>query len=150
MAVRDRVRRRRFNGAAGDAVVTLMVTADRIERAFEAVLQRHGITGDQYKLLHILRGAHPKGRARSEVARQCIRRSPDLTRMLDRLARAGLVARVGDPDDHRRSVARITKAGLALLARIDPELRAEARRLTRPLGKTQLRQLARLCDTLGT
>lgn len=139
-----------MRSAADDTVVTFMATADRIERAFETVAQRHGITGDQHKVLRILRDAHPGGHARGDVARQCIRRAPDLTRMLDRLAQRGLVARVRDPADRRRSVARITKAGLALLARIDPDLRAEARRLTRPLGPSQRRQLARLCHALGT
>jgi len=130
MSVRDRVQQRRFPNAASAAAVSLMVATDHFEQAFEAVCARHGVTGDQYNVLRILRGAHPRGHPRGEVARRCIHRSPDVTRMLDRLAREGLVARARDPQDHRLSVATITKAGLALLARIDPELEAEVRRLS--------------------
>lgn len=148
MPVRERVQQRRFRSAAEAAVVSLMVAADHLEQAFEAVYARHGVTREQYNVLRILRRAHPRGHPRGEVARRCIHRSPDVTRMLDRLARRGLVGRARDPEDRRCSVATITQAGLALLARIDPELDAETRRVTAPLAKAQLRRLARLSDAL--
>ena len=44
--------------------------------------------------------------------------------MLDRLVRLGLAKRSRDPEDHRCSLATITKPGLALLARLDPEIAA--------------------------
>jgi len=40
-------------------------------------------------------------------------------------------------------------AGLATLARVDPEIAAAARRLTKPLSSSQLHQLARLTETLA-
>ena len=45
-------------------------------------------------------------------------------------------------------MARITKAGLKLLATIDPELSELTQSVTRPLSQAQLRQLARLCNAL--
>jgi DNA-binding MarR family transcriptional regulator len=68
--------------------------------------------------------------------------------MLDRLARQGFVTRDRDSDDARLSVAKITKSGLALLERIDPELEALEARMTSRLSPSQLRRLARLCDAL--
>jgi DNA-binding MarR family transcriptional regulator len=129
-------------------MVSLMVAADHFEQACEAVFARHGITGDQYNVLRILRGVHPGGHPRHEIARRMVHRSPDVTRMLDRLGRQGLVARERAAEDQRLSIATITKAGLALLARIDPELEVVMDVVTAPLNESQLRQLARLCDTL--
>ncbi|MGH7427590.1 MAG: MarR family winged helix-turn-helix transcriptional regulator [Candidatus Methylomirabilaceae bacterium] len=148
MAVRVRVHQRRLAGPAEAAAVSLMIAADHLQQAFGAVCARHGITGDQYNVLRILRGAHPRGHPRGEVARRCVHRSPDVTRMLDRLVSQGLATRVRDPQDRRCSVATITKAGLALLGRIDPEIAAETRRLTKSLTGPQLEQLARLTDAL--
>ena len=101
MPMRKRAHQRRFTGAVSEAVVSVMVAADHLEQAFEAVCERHGITGDQYSLLRILRDVHPRGQARREVAQGCIRRSPDITRMLDRLERQGLVTRARAPEDRR-------------------------------------------------
>lgn len=149
MSIRDRIQqRRKFPSLVDEAVVSLAVAADHLGQATEAVCQRHGITGDQYNVLRILRGVHPGGHPRCEVARRMIHRSPDVTRMLDRLCRQGLVARARNPEDLRESVAAITPAGLALLERVDPELRRVQGELTAPLTPTQLRRLSRLCDAL--
>jgi DNA-binding MarR family transcriptional regulator len=91
---------------------------------------------------------YPGGHPRNEVARRMIHRAPDVTRMLDRLVRRGVVARVRNADDRRESIATITKAGLALLDRIDPEVLAVQKAVTAALPEPKLRQLVRLCDAL--
>ena len=148
MGVRERLQQRRFQSVAQEALLSLIVAAEQIEQRSSAVLERHGLTTDQYNVLRILRGVHPGGHPRCEVARRMIHRAPDVTRMLDRLERQGLIGRGRDPDDRRMSVATITKAGLAMLERIDPELETMQSEMTAPLGEAQLRQLARLCDAL--
>jgi DNA-binding MarR family transcriptional regulator len=100
-------------------------------------------------VLRILSDAPPPGFARGEVAARCMHRSPDMTRMLDRLVRQGLAKRRLDPDDRRCSVATLTKAGITLLNRVDPEVAAAAQRLTKSLSGAQLQQLTRLTETLA-
>jgi DNA-binding MarR family transcriptional regulator len=133
---------------ADEAVISLMVAADHLDQVAEAVCQRHGLTGDQYNVLRILRGVHPEGHPRCEIARRMIHRSPDVTRMLDRLCRQGIVSRARNPDDRRESFATITRAGLALLVRVDPYLQRAQAELTSPLRVAELRRLSRLCDAL--
>jgi DNA-binding MarR family transcriptional regulator len=148
MPIRERLQQRRFHSIADEAVVSLMVAADHIDQAVAPVWEHHGITADQYNVLRILRGVYPRGHPRNEVARRMIHRAPDVTRMLDRLVRRGLVARLRNVDDRRESVATITKAGLALLGRIDPEVLAVQKAITAALTEAKLRQLVRLCDAL--
>jgi DNA-binding MarR family transcriptional regulator len=149
MPVRDRVALSRdFANAVTEAWVSLIVAADRAVQRAEAVCARHGITEGQYNVLRILRGVHPRGHPRSEITRRLLRRAPDVTRLLDRLERKGLVERSRSSGDRRLSVARITSAGLALLERIDPELEREMAQVMAPLSEAQLRTLARLCDAL--
>jgi len=144
----QRLQQRRFGTLADEAVVSLMVAADHFDQAIAPTWERHGITGDQYNVLRILRGVYPGGHPRNEVARRMIHRAPDVTRMLDRLVRQGLVARVRNPEDRRESIATITKAGLAKLERIDPDVHATQRALTASLSERDLTQLVRLCDAL--
>jgi DNA-binding MarR family transcriptional regulator len=148
MAIRERIQQRRFHSLAAEAVISLLVAADHLDQTVAPVWVQHGITADQYNVLRILRGVHPDGHPRNEVARRMIRRAPDVTRMLDRLVRQGLVRRRRNPADRRESIATITDAGLALLARIDPEVHALQTTLTRVLSERELRELVRLCDAL--
>jgi DNA-binding MarR family transcriptional regulator len=148
MPIRERLQQRRFHTLADEAVVSLMVAAEHFDQAIAPVWERHGVTGDQYNVLRILRGVYPGGHPRNEVARRMIHRAPDVTRMLDRLVRQGLVARIRNPDDRRESIATITKAGLAALERIDPEVHATQTAVTSSLSGPDLKQPARLCDAL--
>jgi DNA-binding MarR family transcriptional regulator len=148
MPIRERLQQRRFQTLADEAVVSLMVAAEHFDQAIAPIWERHGITADQYNVLRILRGVYPAGHPRNEVARRMIHRAPDVTRMLDRLVRQGLVARVRNPDDRRESIATITKAGLALLDRIDPDVLATQTAVTASLSERDLTQLVRLCDAL--
>src|SRR5262245_51955380 len=150
MAVRthmDRSMPRRIVGAE-DAVLSVLSAADRLQQAFAEICERHGLTPDQYGVLRILREAHPTGQPRGEVMKRCIHRAPDMTRMLDRLVRQGLARRMRAPADRRCSVATITKAGLALLARMQPAIDAEMQRRTQSLTRPQLQQLAQLTEAL--
>jgi len=149
MAVRQRVKQRRFTTPAEAAALGVLMAADHLQQSFAEICERHGLTTDQYGVLRILRDAPPGGYARGEVAARCIHRSPDTTRMIDRLERQGLAKRALDPADRRCSVATITRAGRALLQRVNPEIAAAARRLTKSLSGAQLQQLTRLTDALA-
>src|SRR5438552_10703940 len=144
MPVRERVQQRRFPSLAAEAVVSLVVAAEHFTQQADTLCARHGITGDQMNVLRILRGAHPQGHPRYEVGRRLLRRSPDVTRLLDRLECQGLVERERSGDDGRLSAARLTKAGLKLLATLDPQLNELRRSVTRPPSPAQLRRLPRL------
>jgi DNA-binding MarR family transcriptional regulator len=150
MSIRSRIEQRAFSGDADETVISVMVAADHLDQRLAPVIAAHGLTTDQYNVLRILRGVHPEGHPRHEIARRMIHRAPDVTRMLDRLVKRKLITRVRDPRDARLSVARITPGGLALLKRIDPEVEAAQEKATAMLTTAERRELARLCDRLVT
>jgi DNA-binding MarR family transcriptional regulator len=148
MSIRGRIEQRAFSGTADEAVVSVLVAANHLDQRLATVITVHGITTDQYNVLRILRGVHPEGHPRHEIARRMIHPAPDVTRMLDRLVRRKLITRVRDPRDGRLSVARITPAGLALLKRIDPEVEEVQQNATAMLTAAERKELVRLCERL--
>jgi len=149
MALKDDIKKKRpFEHPEEEAFLNLVRTTTLLVADFERLFKEHALSEPQYNVLRILRGVYPSGHPRGEIARRMIHRSPDVTRMLDRLVRQGLVARSRNPEDRRESIATITRAGLALLERLDPELHQAFRALTSALSETELRRLARLCDAL--
>lgn len=131
---------------AGDALVALMVAAGALVRDLDAACQQHDLTHDQYNVLRILRGVYPGGHPRGEVSARLISRAPDVTRMLDRLVKKGLVERGWDPANRRLSVATITAKGLALLSEVDQSIGQEHARYTAALSEDDLSTLRRLCQ----
>lgn len=131
-------------GAAEEAAyLELLRTTDRLSRGLAEVFKTAGLSLTQYNVLRILRGALG-GLPCGEIAGRMITRDPDITRLLDRLARRGLIARRREPADRRTVITRITARGLALLAQLDEPVRAAHRRQLGHLGPPRLRALAAL------
>lgn len=134
---------------AVDAMVALMRASARLMRRLEDVCGEHGITHDQYNVLRILRGAHPTGHPRYEVAERLISRAPDVTRLLDRLEGEGLVERYRSEEDRRLSISRITDRGMDLLRQMDPRVHELHDGFSGGLNREELVKLSELCGRLG-
>jgi DNA-binding MarR family transcriptional regulator len=130
-----------------EAVVALQRTADQLEWEFSTMLKPHGLSPTQYNALRILRGAGSAGWACSEIAERMINRDPDVTRLLDRLERRGLVVRSREGKDRRVIIARITPAGATLLKSLDRPIEDLNRSLLGHLGEKGLRMLIKLLET---
>src|SRR5580658_8882768 len=99
--------------------VRLMRAADALSRGAEALLKPHGLSGTQYNILRILRGAGENGLACREIGCRLISRDPDITRLLDRMESRGWIARAREAEDRRVVKTRITAEGLRLLSELD-------------------------------
>lgn len=140
-----RLKQSRFASAQQEAVLSLAVAASAINDLVDVVCEKHGLTRSQYNVLRILRGVHPEGHSRCEVARRMVERAPDVTRLVDRLQSRGLVRRTRGGDDQRQAIARITPKGLKLLATIQPELDAITEARMNNLTEEECHELSRLC-----
>lgn len=137
---------RPFASPAQEATVSLLRTADVVNRLVDRVIERHGITGQQYNVLRILRGAGEKGLPTLEIAERMIEQTPGITRLVDRLEAKKLVTRERCPTDRRQVYCRISAAGLALLAKLDEPVRDGADRALHQLSKKEIAQLLELLD----
>lgn len=137
--------RKPFAGPEHEAAVSIMRTAALLDHSAAEVLKPFGLTPTQFNALRILRGAGEAGLCRNEVRDRLVAPVADATRLLDRLADAGLVVRSREGDDRRYVTARITPAGLELLTRVDVAVERFQLRVLSALGAPALRTLI---DTL--
>jgi DNA-binding MarR family transcriptional regulator len=125
------------------AFLDLLRTADMLSRGLVQVLRTEALSSTQYNVLRILRGT-PEGLPCGEVASRMITRDPDVTRLLDRLEKRGLISRSRETTDRRTVMARITREGLKVLARLDEPVQVAHRRQLGHLGRERLRALSEL------
>ncbi len=125
--------------------IALAITTDQLARRLEPVLKAAEISPTQYNVLRILRGA-PEGLTCSQVGNRMITRDPDITRLMDRLEKRGLVSRCRNSKDRRMILTRITEAGLALLTQLDGPVLETHRLLLGHLSPEKLRMLKSLLE----
>jgi DNA-binding MarR family transcriptional regulator len=147
-ALRRRIQQEHFESPLHEAILNLLVAADYVRDRTERSCAEVGITASQYNVLRILRGAHPEGHPRCEIARRMVERAPDVTRLIDRLEKQGLVERDRTARDRRLSISRITPAGLALLAEMDPKMRQSQEHFAERLSPADRAELSRICEAI--
>ena len=125
----------------------LVRTADLLSRPVAQLFKDRDLSMTQYNVLRILRGSSD-GLTCGEIANRMITRDPDITRLLDRLEKRGLISRGREERDRRVVLTRITADGLELLAGLDQPVRDTHRRLLGHVGAENLatlRELLQLC-----
>jgi len=135
-----------FRSREQEAYLSLLRTADALQSQVEAKLKEFGLTGTQYNALRILRGAGPKGLPCSEIGERMITRDPDITRLLNRLEKRGLVRRARAKADRRVIYGKITAAGLKLLSLMDEPVETHGREMLKHVGQEKLAQLIKLLE----
>lgn len=125
------------------AFINLLRTTDMLSRHLTQMLKHEDLSQTQYNVLRILRGA-PDGLACSEIGNRMITRDPDITRLLDRLEKRGLISRCREMKDRRMVLTRITPAGLELVGRLDKPVQDVHRKQLGHLGRERLQSLTEL------
>ncbi|HTR64384.1 MAG TPA: MarR family transcriptional regulator [Terriglobales bacterium] len=133
-----------FGSLEEEAFLALQRTADQLNWQVAEMLKPYGLSPTQYNALRILRGAAENGLACSEIGERMINRDPDITRLLDRLERRGLVRRTRGRQDRRVIIAHITAAGSKLLKDLDGPVVEFQQRLLGGMGEQKLKSLVRL------
>ena len=141
-----RLMQTRFEGPHHEALLAILLAHASIESMIDEAFEGSGLTSAQYNVLRILNGVHPNAHSRGDIARRMVRRAPDLTRMLDRLVKMGLVEREKGEQDHRQSLARISSKGRALVEEMHPRTTHVIQLLSHRMTADEARTLADLLE----
>ena len=108
-----------FASAQEELYLSLACTMVRLRREVVELLKVHEMSEGQYNVLHVLRGHEPKPLSCTDIGERLVTADSDVTRLLDRLERAGLVQRTRGMPDRRIVWAAITPEGMKLLEMLD-------------------------------
>ena len=137
-----------FGTLAEEAFLNVHRTAGILEQRVVELLKPHGLSPTQYNVLRILRGAGECGAACKDIGARMVTPDPDVTRLIDRLEKRGLVTRGRSATDRRRVPVQITDEGLALLAELDAPVLQSCADTMAPLKPAELQTLIELLERL--
>ena len=139
---------RPFPSRHQECLIGLLRTSDLVRRFLSGVVERFGVTGQQYNVLRILRGSGPRGLPTLEIGERMVERAPGITRLLDRLEVKELVSRARCPDDRRVVFCSITPRGLSLLREMDTPILDADRQSLGGIEARDATKLIRLLDAI--
>ena len=129
-----------------EASLNIVRTADVLIAKVMDVLKPYGLSATQYNVLRILRGAGAAGATCKDVASRMLTRDPDITRLMDRLEKRGLLTRDRAKEDRRFVTTRLTGAGLEMVDELDGPVERLHRKQMKHMEAGQLRRLVGLLE----
>ena len=144
----DLIKQDQFESPAHEAMLNVMVTYPWLMGELAAAMDAFDLTPAQFNVLRILRGCHPEPATCSYIGERLLDRTPDVTRLLNRLQRAGLIDRRRAAHDRRVVEVAITDEGLKRLKKADTPVNDATHRLTASLTEDEHRTLSALLEKL--
>lgn len=127
------------------AMLNILYTANWISSHQNEFFKQFGLSPQQYNILRILRGAKQPIKVQT-IKERMVERAPNLTRLTDKLCDKNLIERIPFEGDRRVVLIGITKQGLELLEKIDPQ--SPQLNLLKNLNEEEANQLSDLLDKM--
>ena len=126
------------------ASLNVKYTANYLNQISEKFFSKYGISSQQYNVLRILRGAKKPIKV-SDIKSRMVEKTPNTTRLMDKLCAKTLIERTRSEDDRRTVYSQITQNGLNLLAELD---QLDAKTPLDHLSEAEVKDLNRLLDKI--
>ena len=113
-----------------------------LEALQEECLEPYGISFGDYSVLRVLRSCGPPHRlSPKNLADTVVRTTGGMTKIIDRLQRAGLVERLPDPDDRRALLVGLTRKGIRISDKASDAYTTGRERILRQLSQTEIDEI---------
>ncbi len=128
-------------------MINLLFTYGWVIEKIKNFVSQEDITHQQFNILRILRGAHPKPLSTLQIRDRMLDKMSDTSRIVDRLVLKELVEKRTSLQDKRLVDVTITEKGRALLARLD-HASVELDAVMKNISEEEAEQLSSLLDKL--
>jgi DNA-binding MarR family transcriptional regulator len=125
----------------------ILLTSRWLEDNANETFKPLGITPQQYNVLQILRDKHPQSCTATYLKETMAEKNPDLTRLIDRLVKKGMVTRKVCSNNRRKIDIGITPKGLSMLTVVEPLVNEQFKILNK-ISSDEAGELCRILDKL--
>ena len=147
MALEQDIRQEKFDNEFHKTAINILYTSSWLYNLNALRLKPFGITPEQFNVLRILRGSHPKPLMLADITCRMIDKNSNATRLVEKLRQKDFVQRTVCEGNRRQVDIKITPRGLKLLESIDKESSGWTASL-KNISKAEAHELNRILDKL--
>ena len=147
MALEQDIRQEKFENEFHKTALNILFTSSWLYNLNALRLKPFGITPEQFNVLRILRGSHPKALMLADITCRMIDKNSNATRLVEKLRQKGFLERTVCEGNRRQVDIKITSRGLKLLESIDKESSGWTATL-KNISKAEAQDLNKILDKL--
>ncbi len=140
--------RKGFENPAHEALLSIYYSAARIRKKAGDFFRTYDLTDVQYNVLSLLKhqSGDTGGLTQVELSRMMLVNRANITTLIDRMEKAGLVARKPVPDDRRYNVIALTQHGLDMYQKVTGTYRKKVNEIMGVLEADELEALRSILE----
>jgi DNA-binding MarR family transcriptional regulator len=147
MKLEQAIQQEKFHNEHQKATINILYTGSWLYNINATFLKRYDITPEQFNVLRILRGSHPKSMRLADITARMIDKNSNCTRLVEKLRQKGLVSREICPNNRRQVDIFIKEKGQQVLKKIDSDA-PEWARVMEKITKAEAKEVNRILDKL--
>jgi DNA-binding MarR family transcriptional regulator len=124
-----------------ECLLNILYTATMLYKTSYVYFRQYGITDAQFNVLIQLRYGKQQGLSQVDLGRRLVVNKADMTGIIDRLEKAGLVGREDHPKDRRVNIIKITRKGWNMANKLEPGYFAGVKKLMAGISKNDMKTI---------
>lgn len=148
MGISEDIKQSSFDSAQEKVLINILYTNNWLSDHYKTLFAPYDIKSQHYNILRILKGKYPEASYPGDIKEVMLDKSPDLTRLIDKLIKMGLVDRNECKVNRRKVDIKITDKGIRLLADISKEMKEFTSNWQEKLNDEEADKLSELLDKL--
>ena len=152
MSLKEELRlKNEFSSPAHEALLNIYYTASMMKKKADAFFVQYGLTDVQFNLLTLLYFNSPGvpgegGLSQAQISDMMLVNRANITSLVDRMEKAGLVTRNAHTNDRRFNIVKLTSKGKNLFEKVEPIYIRQVRKVMSHLGQPEMKTLMRLLE----
>ena len=135
--------KRGFDDTAHEALLNIYYTASIMKKRADEFFNQFGLTDVQFNLIELLHYQSGKegGLSQAQISDMMLVNRANITSLVDRMEKAGLVARNAHSNDRRFNIVKLTPKGKTLFEKVKPHYKEQVHKVMASLDASELRKL---------
>lgn len=135
-----------FSFVQHEALLSIYYTASMVKKTADGSFKKLGLTDVQFNVLVLLhhQSQTDGGLSQAALSEMMLVNRANITTLIDRMERSGLVKRTEDPNDRRFKIIKMTKKGREIFDKVDPIYASQVRKMMSALNQTECKNLIEL------
>jgi DNA-binding MarR family transcriptional regulator len=147
MSLEQDIQQEKFLSEHEKAAINILFTSGWLYNINAARLKKYDITPEQFNVLRILRGSHPRKMMLADITCRMLDKNSNATRLVEKLRQKGLVQREICANNRRQVDISITDKGLDTLKQLDAD-QSEWLTTLKNISAAEAQELNRILDKL--
>ena len=139
--------KRGYTEPAHEALLNIYYTASMMKKRADSFFAEYGLTDVQFNLLSLLHRETPSepgegGLSQAQISDMMLVNRANITSLVDRMEKAGLVRRTAHSNDRRYNIIKLSAKGRRLYEKVEPLYMQKVRDVMASFNARELKELA--------